>query len=1134
MSQVNVSDGILCTGLDCLLQRIVALEQTEREHYQLQEKYIHSLSRVASLEQRNAELESRLAALQQQQTLLQGFVEHSPALVYVKDMHGHYVLVNHRTAAKLQRDTNAIIGKRDEDLFTSPVAAILRDHDCQVLATGKPLEVEEIVPHDDGLATYMSVKFPIYDTNGVIYATGGISTDITERKRMEKVLRASEERFRTVADFTHDWEYWIDPHGNLAYVSPSCERITGYPPEAFQRNPMLMEAILHPSDRVRVASHLYSAVRREGVISTEFRILSKNGEERWISHVCQPVYNSDGHWVGRRASNRDITDRVRVEEAYRAVVTHSMQAFIIFQDERVVFANPAAAHITGYTIDELLSLTTPEAHAIIYSEDRAMMVVRDQDLIAGKAIPTQYTFRILRKDGDVRWVEAFSTLIAYRGQPAVQMAYIDITERRRAEEALHQSQRLLEKTFAALHDAVFTLDADTRIIACNPAASEIFGYTPQEMLGQTIALLHVDAHALSEFHKELFRAVQEPGYLLLPEFPMRREDGTCFPAEHSVMPLIDEQGKYIGWVSVVRDITERKDAERALRESEARYRLMADHATDMISRHSLDGTYRYVSPACYAILGYQPEELVGRNSYNFFHPDDLDAIRQSHTTILNVADAYVVSYRKRHKDGHYVWLETTSRTIQDVQRGSVVEIVAISRDITERKRIETELEQSLALLQATFDSTADGIIVTTPEQGIISHNHKFRQMWQLSGSCPTLSANVEQYMSVMAKQVKDPDAFLRRIEDIGHTPEAETYDILELHDGRIFEYYSTPYQAGSISAGRVWSFRDVTDRKRAEAELHASRARLQAMFDNAAVGIVLLDASGNVINANNRTADMLRCSVDNVTRLNFLDVTHPEDIETSYDRIQSLINGKTDNCRIERRIVRQDGSMFWGDVAITAIRDTAGILDAIIGVVIDITERKEAEALIQQVNEQLKYQAICDPLTGLFNRRYLDETLRRELQRAARQCHPLAVVLLDIDHFKHVNDTYGHDAGDVVLQAVAEVLQSRTRSNDIVCRYGGEEFVLILPGASLEDTWRRAEELRTRIKYLVVKHYDQSLETVTISAGIAVFPMHAASDEEMVKAADTALYRAKANGRDCVVVAESNSTRRRKPNRRPW
>jgi diguanylate cyclase (GGDEF)-like protein len=174
-----------------------------------------------------------------------------------------------------------------------------------------------------------------------------------------------------------------------------------------------------------------------------------------------------------------------------------------------------------------------------------------------------------------------------------------------------------------------------------------------------------------------------------------------------------------------------------------------------------------------------------------------------------------------------------------------------------------------------------------------------------------------------------------------------------------------------------------------------------------------------------------------------------------------------------------------------------------------------------RLQETLRDQAIRDPLTGLFNRRYMQESLDRELRRAQRRRTPMGVIMIDIDHFKRFNDTFGHAAGDALLAAMGNLLQRQTRSEDIACRYGGEEFALILLDASAEDTEERAKLLREEAARLRVEYGREPLGRVTISVGVAVFPDHGDTAEALLKAADAALYRAKAGGRDRVMVAEA-------------
>jgi diguanylate cyclase (GGDEF)-like protein len=172
-----------------------------------------------------------------------------------------------------------------------------------------------------------------------------------------------------------------------------------------------------------------------------------------------------------------------------------------------------------------------------------------------------------------------------------------------------------------------------------------------------------------------------------------------------------------------------------------------------------------------------------------------------------------------------------------------------------------------------------------------------------------------------------------------------------------------------------------------------------------------------------------------------------------------------------------------------------------------------------QLHESLRQESIRDPLTGLFNRRFMQEALARELLKAERNSHPLSVVMFDLDHFKRVNDTFGHDAGDGALRLLGTLLKTKIRGSDIACRYGGEEFTLILPEATVNDVLQRMEQLGRDVKNLVIQHQGKPIGQLTGSFGIAVFPKHGTTGDALLKAADEALYRAKQAGRDRVIVA---------------
>ena len=197
----------------------------------------------------------------------------------------------------------------------------------------------------------------------------------------------------------------------------------------------------------------------------------------------------------------------------------------------------------------------------------------------------------------------------------------------------------------------------------------------------------------------------------------------------------------------------------------------------------------------------------------------------------------------------------------------------------------------------------------------------------------------------------------------------------------------------------------------------------------------------------------------------------------------------------------------------------------------DITRRKEVEQSLQEANRllqeqlernrslqaQLREEAIRDPLTGLFNRRYLDEMLVREISRAVRESKPVSFLLLDADHFKRINDSFGHQTGDIVLQKLAEIIRLNTRCEDIACRFGGDEFIIIMPGADSQAAGLRAEALRIQFDSAIIPEVADGL-SFSFSAGVATFPVHGDNITSIIRACDEALYSAKSNGRNRVEV----------------
>jgi diguanylate cyclase (GGDEF)-like protein/PAS domain S-box-containing protein len=299
--------------------------------------------------------------------------------------------------------------------------------------------------------------------------------------------------------------------------------------------------------------------------------------------------------------------------------------------------------------------------------------------------------------------------------------------------------------------------------------------------------------------------------------------------------------------------------------------------------------------------------------------------------------------------------------------------------------------------------------------------------------------------------------------------------------------------------------------------IKTSELRYRRLFEAAQDGILLLDAeTGAITDVNPFLIKMLGYSREEFVEKKLWEVGAFKDVEASQEAFEAL--QKNEYIRYEDLPLRaKDGRLI--QVEFVSNVYLVGGEKVIQCNIRDITERKQAEDALLKSEARLRELSVRDHLTGLFNRRYMEETLERELLRASRKGLPLGILMIDVDDFKQFNDKFGHAAGDAVLHELGNLLLGHFRGEDVACRYGGDEFVIILSDASQAVTFERAELLSEHARHLNLQFEGQTLEAVTLSVGVAVFPENGSTSAEILKAADTALYRAKREGRSRVVVA---------------
>jgi PAS domain S-box-containing protein len=491
---------------------------------------------------------------------------------YEVDTAGNLTYVNPALVRILGRPVNEMMGMNNR-LYMTPEGGkdVFRAFN-RVFRTGIPEQALawDLVRPDGTLRSVEVSVSPIKAADGSINGFRGTVHDITERKWAEDALRESEVRYRTLVETSPDAIMLTDLNLNVLTVNRQLLQLFGFERAEEVIGHSALDFIV-PEERESLLESAQKLLETGSLRNIEYKFVNGDGTCFPAEFNAVVVTDAEGQPQAFIAILRDITERKRTEESlreseerYRRLVELLPDGVVVHSEGRVVFANPVSARIIGAASSA--ELTGMPVIQFVHPEYRELALKQIKQSLGEASSAPLGEEKFIRLDGTPIDVQVAAIPFSYAGKPAMLTVFNDITERKRAEEGLRESHELLERTFASLRDAVFIIDANTAAITdCNRAAAEIFGYSREHMLGRATGFLHVDQMALEEFRKLLLSAVAEKGFLFLSEFKMKRKDGTAFPTEHTVMPLKDEQGRGIGWVSVVRDITERKRAEEEIK-----------------------------------------------------------------------------------------------------------------------------------------------------------------------------------------------------------------------------------------------------------------------------------------------------------------------------------------------------------------------------------------------------------------------------------------------------------------------------------------------------------------------------------------------------------------------------------------
>jgi diguanylate cyclase (GGDEF)-like protein/PAS domain S-box-containing protein len=505
-----------------------------------------------------------------------------------------------------------------------------------------------------------------------------------------------------------------------------------------------------------------------------------------------------------------------------------------------------------------------------------------------------------------------------------------------------------------------------------------------------------------------------------------------------------------------------------------------------------DGRIEFANRAAAALLGYSEAELAGKRIDELLAQDGNLSEKLHRRSLRN--DEYVFASKSAER------VDLTLSIAPVVHEGQSAGAVIIGRDIRDRKRAEREVLQAVTLLQSTLDSTADGILVLGEGGRIVSYNQRFLDMWRIPNETVE-SGDDRRTLRRLFDQVTNAQEFEQTFVSLRDRPDAESFDLLELIDGRRFERYSIGRRVEDELNIRVWSFRDVTARFAAEAALRDSEARYRLLFEQNAAGVCVSKQNGEIIDCNATFAAMLGYKRSELIGSGIKRLYARTD---EADELSTLLGGAGTLNSIELELRRADGVPLWVLQNLVLVGDqTSGVVHA---TVVDISDRKRAE-------EQIEFHAYHDVLTHLPNRKLFTDRLRHSMTRSKRTGRSVAVMFIDIDHFKTINDTLGHTAGDELLLEMSRRLRDCVREDDTVARLGGDEFTVIL--AELrepEDAIQVAQKILESVQEPIT--IGNMPIVVTASVGIALYPVDGSDPESLLRNADSAMYRAKEAGRN--------------------
>jgi len=594
----------------------------------------------------------------------------------------------------------------------------------------------------DGNIKYVEVSGSPVMRERKITGMISIARDMTGRKLAEDALRETQDLLNEVGGIAKIGGWKMDLINHKATWTQGTYDIVEIAPGEPVPGPDEHVQYYLPEYRPVVAEAMRALIEDGKPLDFEAPLRTARGNLKWCRAMGRTV-SRGGKVVEVYGTFQDITSRRQAddklrqsEEKYRLLLDNAGEAIFVVQEGIMKFVNPATVRISGHPGEALVSKPFTD---FIHPEDREMVFEHYAKRIRGEDVPQSYVFRIMAQDGSVKWVEIHAALIVWEGEAATLNFLIDITSRRQAEEALKKNEEIYRLVVDNMADVITVVDHNLRLTYVSPSVFRLRGYTAEEVMRQTIEQVMTPESmkiTVRDFEEEMkYHAsdAADPGRIRTVELEEYKKDGSTVWLENHLSSFRDNQNKPMGMIILSHDITDRRKAEIALKESENKYRLLADNVDDVIFVLDINLNYTYASPSVKTLTGYEPEEFLNLRFSETVTPASLDMaastlfriMEMEKSGIRDIGKPRMFELEMKRKDGSAVWTELKTSFIRDENK-LPVGIITVSRDITERKRTDEKLQQTLESLRKAVGTTIQVLVAALEARDPYTAGHQLR------------------------------------------------------------------------------------------------------------------------------------------------------------------------------------------------------------------------------------------------------------------------------------------------------------------------------------------------------------------------------------------------------------------------